>query len=59
MARKAETGYMLLFFVALLVWFALSVPATLLVGRVIAASSRNTLTPLRARPMMSAQSLRR
>jgi hypothetical protein len=35
----------MLFVVALLIWFALSVPATLIVGRMLAASARGMEAP--------------
>jgi hypothetical protein len=51
---------MVLFVVALLIWFALSVPATLLIGRIFAASSRATPSPFPERRMaMSGRSLLR
>ena len=36
----ADERYVMLFVVALLAWFVLSVPATLVVGRMLAASGR-------------------
>jgi len=36
----------MLFVVALLIWFALSVPATLIIGRVIAAAPRPSEVPV-------------
>ncbi len=36
-------------FVALLLWFALSIPATLILGRVIAAASHGSHEPAPAR----------
>jgi membrane protein required for beta-lactamase induction len=50
-SRIADERYVMLFVVALLVWFALSVPVALVVGRMLAASRRSLATsaPLRRR----------
>lgn len=42
----------MLFVVALLVWFALSVPAALLMGRLLAASGRSLEAPAPERPLL-------
>ena len=41
----------MLFLVALLVWFALSVPAALLIGRMLSASGRRLEAPAPERPL--------
>ena len=47
----ADKRYVMLFVVALLAWFVLSIPATLMVGRMLAASSRGLAVPGPARPL--------
>lgn len=47
----ADERYVMLFVVALLVWFALSVPAALLVGHMLAASGRGLEASAPERPL--------
>jgi hypothetical protein len=42
----------MLLFVALFVWFGLSVPATLVLGRVLAGARRGLAVPAPVRPLL-------
>jgi hypothetical protein len=44
-AGIAETRYVMPFVVALLIWFALSIPATLILGRLLSAASERRSAP--------------
>lgn len=48
---RSPMRYVMPFFVALLAWFVLSVPATLLIGRRLAASGRSVEASAPERPL--------
>lgn len=45
MVPAADTGYVMLFVVALFIWFALSIPATLLIARLLGSATADSRVP--------------